>query len=72
MALEDLPAMYAASLNTMASFTTSVAATRAKDNKDAEKACRGALGELTREDMQKLKAGKRGRGGTDDATPNKR
>ena len=72
MALEDLSAMYAASLNTTASLTTSVAAARAKDKEDAEIARRGAMGELTREDMQKLKAGKRGRGGTDDATPNKR
>ena len=64
--------MYAASLNTTASLTTSVAAARAKDKEDAEIACRGAMGELTREDMQELKAGKRERGGSDNATPNKR
>jgi hypothetical protein len=73
MALEDLSVMYAASLNSAASLTTSVSAARAKDKEDAEIARRGAMGELTREDMQKLKAGKRGRGGrTENATPNKR
>ena len=72
MALEDLSAMYAVSINSTASLTTSVAAARAKDKEDAETARRGAMGELTKEDMQKLKAGKRGRGGKEDATPNKR
>ena len=72
LALEDLSVMYAASLNATASLTTSVAAARAKDKEDAETARRGAMGKLTKEEMQKLKAGKRGRGRTDDATPNKR
>ncbi len=72
MALEDLSAMSTASLNTTASLTFSVAAARARDKEDAEIARRGALGKLAREDMQKLKGGKHGRGGTDDATPNKR
>jgi hypothetical protein len=73
MALEDLSVMYAASLNSAASLTTSVSAARAKDKEDVEIARRGAMGELTRKDMQKLKAGKGGRGGrSEDATPNKR
>ena len=72
MALEDLSAMSTASLNTTASLTFSVAAARARDKEDAEIARRGALGKLAREDMQKLKGGKHGIGGTDDATPNKR
>jgi hypothetical protein len=72
LVLEDLSVMYAASLNATTSLTTSVTAARAKDKEEAETAYRGAMGELTKEDMQKLKAGKRGRGRTDDASPNKR
>jgi hypothetical protein len=53
--------IHAASLNSAASLTTSVSAASAKDKEDAEIACRGAMGKLTREDMQKLKAGERKR-----------
>jgi hypothetical protein len=72
MALEDLSEMHAASLNTTATLTASAAAARDKDKEDAETARRSAMGELTRDEMKRLKPGGKRRGQNKHETPNKR